>query len=148
MNIKLVPVMLLILTAFFIQCSNSDSGSDGPDPAEELYGKTWQSNCTTQGVDPGKSQRIDMTFSSGGGFTRVEEISSDDACSALESTTNIDKSFTWVEKTADPEIKKLTYTDESDSTVYALYKIEGSTLKFAESDSAYPADLTTAIDFN
>ena len=88
-----------------------------------------------------------MTFSSGGGFTRVENISSDDSCSSPESTNTINKSFTWVEKTADPEIKKLTYIDESDSTVYVLYKIDGTTLKFAESDSDYPADLSSAIDF-
>ena len=142
-------IFLSVFILFFsVQCTDSGDESSNEDPAEELYGKTWQSNCTTQGVPFTKSQIISMTFSSSGGFLRIENISSDDTCSSPESTITIDKSFTWVGKTADPEIKKLTYIDNTDSTVYVLYKIEGTTLKFAESSSDYPTDLSEAIDFD
>ena len=45
-------IFLTVSLIFFsVQCSDSGGGGSEDDPAEELYGKTWQSNCTTLGVE-------------------------------------------------------------------------------------------------
>ncbi len=142
------PVFILIFIAvllLFIQCPDSGGKDDSEDdPAEELYG-SWQTVCLSDGG--GGSFRISMTFASGGDFSRDEYYYDDDTCSvaAAPAGINFDKSFTWVGETADPSVKKLKYIDESDAVVYALYKIDGGVLYFAEDDTAYPADLTGAL---